>query len=197
MTHRNSLIHRLLDFNLLNKWGHILLNCISSLIGKEACSMNRSNMFHIILVFIVQTVAFSEPILVERVCQDFIQISTPLSASCETSANLTQNLGNCFQSCMVYNGSSYMASSNADTRECVCCQEVPSKDVYSSGNWTTNLFGKLEMSLIFSAYLKMYNNYTINSLFSLSIYWYICKTPRRKHYSFDINFIYNCKKCSS
>lgn len=93
MTQRNSLIHRLLDFNLLNKWGHILLNCISSLIGKEACSMNRSNMFHIILVFIVQTVAFSEPILVERVCQDFIQISTPLSASCETSANLRKTSG--------------------------------------------------------------------------------------------------------
>lgn len=113
--------------------------------------MNRSNMVHITFVFMLQYVALSEPILVERVCQDFIKISTPLSASCETSANLTQNLGNCFQSCMVYNGSSYMASRNADTGECVCCQDVPSKVVYSSGNWTTNVFGKLEMSMIFSA----------------------------------------------
>lgn len=37
--------------------------------------MNRSNMFHITFVFIVQYVAVSEPILVERVCQDFIEIS--------------------------------------------------------------------------------------------------------------------------
>lgn len=71
----SSLIHLLLDSNLLYKSGHILLNCMSSLIGKETGYKNRGNMFHMHLVFIVQYVAFSEPILVKRFCQDFIKTS--------------------------------------------------------------------------------------------------------------------------
>lgn len=51
--------------------------------------MNRSNMFHIGLVFIVQYVALSETVLMEQLCQNFIKTRIPPTAFCEKYKNLT------------------------------------------------------------------------------------------------------------
>lgn len=104
--------------------------------------MFAHRMFHVAITLIMLLVPFGEPILGEHICQNFIKISIPPSASCKMSKTSTQNLGNCFQSCVVYNGSSNMISRNAYTTECLCCQDVPSEDVFSSGNWISYSFGK-------------------------------------------------------
>lgn len=125
--------------------------------------MNRGSMFNAVLILIMQYAALSESILVERFCQSFIKISIPPSTSCKKLANVTQNLGNCFQSCMVYNGSSYMVSRNADTTECLCCPDVPTEDVYSSGYWNSYSFGKSETSfyILSCTYLFIFTNMII------------------------------------
>lgn len=115
---------------------HLFFSCI------EEADMFAHRMFHVAITLIMHLVPFGEPILGENICQNFIKISIPPSASCKMSKTSTQNLGNCFQSCVVYNGSSNMISRNAYTTECLCCQDVPSEDVFSSGNWISYSFGK-------------------------------------------------------
>lgn len=122
----------------------VISTCTASLLQlhRKEADMFAHRMFHVAITLIMHLVPFGEPILGENMCQNFIKISIPPSASCKMSKTSTQNLGNCFQSCMVYNGSSNMISRNAYTTECLCCQDVPSEDVFSSGNWISYSFGK-------------------------------------------------------
>lgn len=124
-------------------------------------------MFHVAITLIMHLVPFGEPILGENICQNFIKISIPPSASCKMSKTSTQNLGNCFQSCVVYNGSSNMISRNAYTTECLCCQDVPSEDVFSSGNWISYSFGKSStlLYLYYFPYMLIHYKYHYLILF--------------------------------
>lgn len=134
-----------IDFNNNTKrTDQVISTCTASLLQlhRKEADIFAHIMFHVAITLIMHLVPFGEPILGENICQNFIKISIPPSASCKMSKTSTQNLGNCFQSCMVYNGSSNMISRNAYTTECLCCQDVPSEDVFSSGNWISYSFGK-------------------------------------------------------
>lgn len=134
-----------IDFNNNTKrTDQVISTCTASLLQlhRKEADIFAHRMFHVAITLIMHLVPFGEPILGENICQNFIKISIPPSASCKMSKTSTQNLGNCFQSCMVYNGSSNMISRNAYTTECLCCQDVPSEDVFSSGNWISYSFGK-------------------------------------------------------
>lgn len=98
-----------IDFNNNTKrTDQVISTCTASLLQlhRKEADIFAHRMFHVAITLIMHLVPFGEPILGENICQNFIKISIPPSASCKMSKTSTQNLGNCFQSCMVYNGSS-------------------------------------------------------------------------------------------